>query len=233
MSLPKIDLPTFELKLPSTGRKIKYRPFTVKEEKILLVAQESNDREQELIAAKQVVQNCLLKQDVSKLAMFDLEYVMMVIRAKSVDNQIKFSVQDPDTEERVELELNIDDVQIVKDKDHTKKVKVNDEFTLFLKYPTIDEFQKIIMMDPNDPLANYHIMTSCLDQLASENDTYSFKDYSQDDIDEFMNSMTGEVMKDIQNFFETMPKLRHEMKYKNKNGDEKTFVIEGIRSFFA
>ena len=233
MSLPKIDLPTFELKLPSTGRKIKYRPFTVKEEKILLVAQESNDREQELIAAKQVVQNCLLKQDVSKLAMFDLEYVMMVIRAKSVDNQIKFSIQDPDTEERVELELNIDDVQIVKDKDHTKKVKVNDEFTLFLKYPTIDEFQKIIMMDPNDPLANYHIMTSCLDQLASENDTYSFKDYSQDDIDEFMNSMTGEVMKDIQNFFETMPKLRHEMKYTNKNGDEKTFVIEGIRSFFA
>ena len=233
MSLPKIDLPTFELKLPSTGRKIKYRPFTVKEEKILLVAQESNDREQELIAAKQVVQNCLLKQDVSKLAMFDLEYVMMVIRAKSVDNQIKFSVQDPDTEERVELELNIDDVQIVKDKNHTKKVKINDEFTLFLKYPTIDEFQKIIMMDPNDPLANYHIMTSCLDQLASETDTYSFKDYSQDDIDEFMNSMTGEVMQDIQKFFETMPKLRHEMKYTNKNGDEKTFVIEGIRSFFA
>lgn len=233
MSLPKIDLPTFELKLPSSGRKIKYRPFTVKEEKILLVAQESNDREQELIAAKQVVQNCLLKQDVSKLAMFDLEYVMMVIRAKSVDNQIKFSIQDPDTEERVELELNIDDVQIVKDKDHTKKVKVNDEFTLFLKYPTIDEFQKIIMMDPNDPLANYHIMTSCLDQLASETDTYSFKDYSQDDIDEFMNNMTGEVMKEIQKFFETMPKLRHEMKYKNKNGDEKTFVIEGIRSFFA
>lgn len=233
MSLPKIDLPIFELKLPSTGRKIKYRPFTVKEEKILLVAQESNDREQELIAAKQVVQNCLVKTDVSKLAMFDLEYVMMVIRAKSVDNQIKFSVQDPDTEERVELELNIDDVSIVKDKDHTKKVKVNDEFTLFLKYPTIDEFQKIIMMDPNDPLANYHIMTSCLDQLASETETYSFKDYGQDDIDEFMNNMTGEVMKSIQNFFETMPKLRHEMKYTNSNGDEKTFVIEGLRSFFV
>lgn len=233
MSLPKIDLPIFELKLPSTGRKIKYRPFTVKEEKILLVAQESNDREQELIAAKQVVQNCLVKTDVSKLAMFDLEYVMMIIRAKSVDNQIKFSIQDPDTEERVELEINIDNVSIVKDKDHSKKVKVNDEFTLFLKYPTIDEFQKIIMMDPNDPLANYHIMTSCLDQLASENDTYSFKDYSQDDIDEFMNNMTGEVMQSIQKFFETMPKLRHEMKYKNSNDDEKTFVIEGLRSFFV
>jgi len=233
MSLPKIDLPIFELKLPSTGRKIKYRPFTVKEEKILLVAQESNDREQELIAAKQVVQNCLVKTDVSKLAMFDLEYVMMVIRAKSVDNQIKFMVKDPDTEETVELELNIDDVSIVKDKDHTKKVKINEEFTLFLKYPTIDEFQRIIMMDPNDPLANYHIMTSCLDQLASENDTYSFKDYSQDDIDEFMNNMTGDVMQSIQKFFETMPKLRHEMKYKNSNGDDKTFVIEGLRSFFV
>lgn len=233
MSLPKIDLPIFELKLPSTGRKIKYRPFTVKEEKILLVAQESNDREQELIAAKQVVQNCLIKTDVSKLAMFDLEYVMMVIRAKSVDNKVKFTIGDPDTLERVELELNVDEVQVVKDKEHTKKIKINDEFTLFLKYPTIDEFQKIVTMDANDPLANYHILTSCLDQLASEEETHSFKDYGQEEIDEFMNSMTGEVMKDIQKFFETMPKLRHEMKYTNSDGVEKTFVIEGLRSFFA
>lgn len=233
MSLPKIDLPLFELKLPSTGRKIKYRPFTVKEEKILLVAQESEDRTQELIAAKQVVQNCLVKTDISKLAMFDLEYVMMVLRAKSVDNSIKFTVGDPDTKERVELELNIDDVKIVKDKEHSKKIRINDEFVLFLKYPTIDQFAEIVEMDPNDPLVSYYIMTSCLDQLASEEETFNFKDYEQDDIDEFMNNMTAEVMKDIQKFFETMPKLRHEMKYTNSNGDEKTFVLEGMRSFFA
>jgi hypothetical protein len=233
MSLPKIDLPIFELKLPSTGRKVKYRPFTVKEEKILLVAQESNDREQELMAAKQIVNNCLIKTDVSKLAMFDLEYVLLVLRAKSIDNAIKFTIGDPDTQERVELEINIDDVKLVKDPEHSRKIKINDEFTLFLKYPTLDQFAQIINMDSSDPLVNYFIMTSCLDQLASEEETYNFKDYSQEDIDAFMNDMTAGVMQQIQKFFETMPKLRHEIKYTNKNGDEKTFVIEGMRSFFV
>ena len=233
MSLPKIDLPIFELKLPSTGKKIKYRPFTVKEEKILLVAQESNDREQELLAARQIVNNCLQNIDIGKLAMFDLEYVMLVLRARSVDNAIKFTVGDPDTKERVELEINVDDVKIVKDKSHSKKVRVNDQFTLFLKYPTIDQFSQIINMEADDPLVNYHIMTSCLDQLASEEETYKFADYTQEEVDDFMNDMTAEVMKDIQKFFETMPKLRHEMKYTNKNGEEKTFVIEGMRSFFV
>jgi hypothetical protein len=233
MSLPKIDLPIFELKLPSSGKKIKYRPFTVKEEKILLVAQESNDREQELLAARQIVNNCLVKTDVSKLPMFDLEYVLMVLRARSVDNSVKFSITDPDTKERVDLEINIDEVTVTKDKEHTNKIKINDQFVLFLKYPTIDEFSQIIKMDPSDPLVNYFIMVSCLDQLASEEETYNFKDYSQEEIDDFMNDMTGEVMKDIKKFFETMPKLRHECKYINKNGNQKTFVIEGMRSFFA
>jgi hypothetical protein len=233
MSLPKIDLPIFELKLPSTGKKIKYRPFTVKEEKILLVAQESNDREQELLAARQIVNNCLINIDVSKLAMFDLEYVLMVLRSRSIDNNVKFSIKDPETQERVELEINIDEVTVTKDKEHTNKIKVNDKFVLFLKYPTIDQFAQIIKMDATDPLVNYYVMVSCLDQLASEEETYNFKDYSQEEIDDFMNDMTGEVMKGIQKFFETMPKLRHECKYINKNGKEQTFVIEGMRSFFV
>jgi|11BtaG_2_1085332.scaffolds.fasta_scaffold00004_11 hypothetical protein len=233
MALPKIDLPLFELKLPSTGRKVKYRPFTVKEEKILLVAQESNDREQELLAAKQIVNNCLVKTDISKLAMFDLEYVLLVLRSRSVDNAIKFTIGDPDTKERVEMEINIDDVKIVKDKEHSKRVRINDEYTLFLKYPTIDQFTQIITMDATDPLVNYYIMTSSLDQIASEEETHKFSDYSQEEVDDFMNDMTADVMKEIQKFFETMPKLRHEMKYTNSEGTEKTFVIEGMRSFFA
>lgn len=233
MALPKIDLPLFELKLPSSGRKVKYRPFTVKEEKILLVAQESNDREQELLAAKQIVNNCLVKTDISKLAMFDLEYVLLVLRSRSVDNAIKFTIGDPDTKERVEMEINIDDVKIVKDKEHSKRVRINDEYTLFLKYPTIDQFTQIITMDPSDPLVNYYIMTSSLDQIASEEETHKFSDYSQEEVDDFMNDMTADVMKEIQKFFETMPKLRHELKYTNSEGTEKTFVIEGMRSFFA
>jgi hypothetical protein len=232
MSLPKIDLPISEMILPSTGEKIKYRPFTVKEEKILLVAQESDDATQELLATKQIVNNCLLDSDVSKFAMFDLEYIILVIRARSVDNSLEFTIKDPDTKETIELSIDIDKVQISKDENHTNKIKINDEYTIMLKYPTIDEFASIIDMDPNDPLVNYFVMTSCLDKLVSNDEVFDFKEYSDEQIDEFMDNMTGDVIKGIKEFFETMPKVRHELKYKNKDGVDKTFIIEGMRSFF-
>lgn len=232
MALPKIDLPIFEMTLPSTGEKIKYRPFTVKEEKILLVAQESKEASQEIIATKQVVNNCLIDKEISDLAMFDLEYIIMVLRSKSVDNNISFSIKDPDTEEIVKLSLDIDDVKFVTQPDHSNKIKINEDFTLFLRYPSIDEFIKIVEMNPNDPLVNYFVMVSCLDKLASEDEVYHFKDYNDEEIDAFMESLSGNVIKSVQQFFETTPKLRHELKYKNKNGDEKTFVIEGMRTFF-
>lgn len=232
MKLPKIDLPIMELELPSTGEKVKYRPFTVKEEKILLVAAESESAEQEVLAAKQIVNNCLIDKDVSELAMFDLEYVLLVLRSRSVNNNIEFSVKDPDTDEPVRLELDIDKIEVTRNPDHTNEVRINDDYVLFLKYPSIDEFVRLVQMDSNDPLTNYYLLISCLDKLATEDEVYDFAEYKQEDIDAFMDDMTGAVIQDIQSFFETMPKLRHEMKYTNKNGDEKTFVVEGMRSFF-
>lgn len=232
MGLPKIDLPILELELPSTGRKVKYRPFTVKEEKILLVAQESQDAEQEVLAAKQIVNNCLIDEDVSNLSMFDLEYVLLVLRARSVDNSVSFAIRDPDTDETIPLELNLDDVKITRNEEHTSEIAVNEDFTLFLKYPSIDEFIRIIKMDPKDPLVSYYIMVCCLDKIASEDEVYEFKDYSEEQIDEFMEGMSGDVIKGIKKFFDTMPKLRHELQYVNSEGKEKTFVIEGMRSFF-
>lgn len=232
MALPKIDMPIFEMELPSTGEKIKYRPFTVKEEKILLVAQESKEAGQEVLASKQVVNNCLIDKDISELAMFDLEYIMLVLRTKSVDNNVKFSIRDQDTDEVVNLEIDLDNIKLSQDENHSKEIKINDTYTLFLKYPNIDQFIKIIESNPNDPLVSYFIMISCLDKLASEDEVYYFKDYSSEDIDAFMEDLTSDVIKAIQNFFQTMPKLRHEMKYTNKAGTEKTFVIEGMRTFF-
>lgn len=232
MALPKIDLPIMELELPSTGEKIKYRPFTVKEEKILLVASESNNVEQEIIAAKQIVNNCLIEKDIAELAMFDLEYVLLILRARSVNNTITFGVKDPDTKEEVELEIDIEEVKVARNSEHTNEIPVNDEYTLFLKYPTIDEFIKIVQLDPNDPLTNYYLLITCLDKLASADEVFDFKEYEQEDIDAFMDDMTGDVVKGIQNFFETMPKLRHEMYYTNKEGKEQTFVVEGMQSFF-
>ena len=232
MALPKIDIPIQEMTLPSTGEKVKYRPFTVKEEKILLVAQESNDPTNEVLAAKQVVNNCLIDKEVSDLAMFDLEYVLMYIRARSVNNVINFTIKDPETEEPVELELDIDKIQITKNEEHTNEVKINDEYRLFLRYPTIDEFARLTTMDQSDPLSDYTLLVSCIDYIASEDELYYFKDYNQEEIDTFMEDLSTDIVNGITKFFETMPKLRHEMTYINENGNEKTFVVEGMRSFF-
>lgn len=231
MALPKIDLPIFELTLPSTGEKVKYRPFTVKEEKILLVAQESKDPEQQILASRQVVNNCLINKEASKLAMFDLEYILLSLRSKSVDNNVKFSIVDPDTKETINLDLDLDSVTITKNPNHTKEIKIGD-YILYLKYPSIDEFVKIAKMDKVDPLVSYFVMVSCLDKVASEDEVHKFEDYSSEEIDAFMENLQTDVVKQIETFFETMPKLRHELKYKNKNGDEKTFVIEGMQTFF-
>lgn len=232
MALPKIDLPIFETTLLSTDEKIKFRPYTVKEEKILLVAQEAKDPLQEILAMKQVINNCLIDKDVSDLAMFDLEYMHIVLRSKSVDNNVAFSIKDPDTEETVQLELDLDKVKLVKKEDHTNQIKLNDDYMLYLRYPTIDAFVKIAEMSAADPLVSYFIMVNCLDKIASEDEIFYFKDYSPEDIDRFMEDLGGDVISKIQKFFETMPKIRHEMKYTNKNGAEKTFVVEGLRSFF-
>lgn len=232
MALPKIDLPIFELELPSTGKKIKYRPFTVKEEKIFLVAQESNDAQQEVLAVRQVVNNCLLDHDVDTMPMFDLEYIMLILRSKSVNNIIEFKINDPETEELLELSLDIETITVEMPAKGVEQVKINEEYSLFLKYPSINEFAKIISMDAGDPLVNYVMMVSCLDKIASDDEVFLFSNYSDKEVQDFVDGLSTEVIKGIQNFFDTMPKLRHEMPYTNKDGNERTFVVEGMRSFF-
>ena len=233
MALPKITLPIMELTLPSTGEKIKYRPFTVKEEKILLVAQESGDPTQEILAAKQIVNNCLIDKNVADMPMFDLEYILLVLRSTSVNNLISFKLRDPDTDEEVPIELDINQITVKRFEGHTNEVRINDDYVLFLKYPTIEEFVKLTTMDAQDPLTDYFMLCSCIDKVASDDEVHEFKDYKQEDIDAFMDSLSGEVIKNISKFFETMPRLRHEIKYTNKNDTEKTFVVEGMRSFFS
>lgn len=233
MTLPKIDLPIYEMELPSTGETVKYRPFTVKEEKILLVAQASKDSTQEMVASKQIVNNCLIDYDVMKLAMFDLELILLTLRSKSVDNLIEMQITDPDTDETVDISIDLMDTEVIKNDKHSNKVKINDDYTLILKYPSIDEYIRITEMDEDDPLVSYQIMVSCLDKVASEDEVYEFSKYSQKEIDQFMEDVTTPVVDGIRLFFETMPKIRHTKTYKNKNGDTKNFVIEGMRSFFT
>ena len=232
MALPKIDLPLMEVVVPSTGEKVKFRPFTVKEEKVLLVAQESEDPAAEILAMRQIVNNCVVDVNTDEFAIFDLEFLIMNLRAASVDNKIKFSIADPDTDESVELEFNISELTINKDNNHSNEIKLNENYTLFLKYPNVETFVKIAEANPEDPLTSYYIMTNCLDKVASEDEIEYFKDYTDKEIETFMDDLPGNVLKKIVQFFETMPKLRHEVKYTNSEGKEQTFVIEGTRSFF-
>jgi hypothetical protein len=233
MALPKIDLPIMELTLPSTGEKIKYRPFTVKEEKILLVGQQSDDPEMEILSSKQVINNCLIDKNVDDLAIFDLEYILLYLRARSVNNVISFTIKDSDTDEDVPLELDIDNITIVTKEEHSKEIAISDDYKLFLRYPTINEFLQLVTADKEDPLVDYIMLISCIDYIASDDEVHYFKDYSEEQINEFMESLSGDVVRKITEFFSTMPRLRHEMKYTNSEGTEKTFVIEGMRSFFS
>lgn len=232
MALPKIDLPIYELKLPSNDKKVKFRPFTVKEEKILLIAQETKEPGQIINSVKQVVNNCLIDYDIEDLALFDLEYLLINIRAKSIDNLIKFKVEDPDTKEEVQLELDLNNVKIEKDKNHTNRIKLDDKYTLFLKYPSIDVFFDFLTQEKPSVEKNLEIMISCMERLVSEDDVYNFKDFSRKEIDSFVESLHADAVKNLREFFDTIPKIRHEIPYKNKNGEDKTFIIQGTQTFF-
>lgn len=231
-TLPKIQNPIFELELPSSGEKIKYRTFTVKEEKILLIAQETNDIDQSILSIRQVVNNCLIDKNVDDLSMFDLEYILLTLRSKSVDNAVMFAIKDPDTGERIELEIDLNDVKVTKDDTHKKEIRVTDDFTLYMRYPTINEFLELMKSGQDDVNANFATMISCMDKLVGNDEVYKFSEFTPAEIEAFAEDLDSIAVKKIKHFFETMPTLRHEMKYKNSNGDEKTFVIEGMQTFF-
>ena len=232
MSLPKIDLPLFDLKLPSNGKKVKFRPFTVKEEKILLIAQETKDIEQAVLAVKQVINNCVFGVNIEEMNMLDLEFILLNLRAKSVDNNVRFSIRDPETDEKISLSLDLDNIKVIRNKNHTNEIKINGEYVLYLRYPTINEFLILSKSKTSKIQASYDVMISCLDKLASNDSVYKFNEFTKEEVDAFVQDLTGDVIQKIKTFFDTMPKLRHEIKYKNKNGNEKTFVVEGIESFF-
>lgn len=232
MGLPKIDMPLFELEVPSTKQKVKYRPFTVKEEKILLIAQESKDMDQMIVAIKQIINNCVVKIDVDELAMFDLEYILINVRAKSVDNELTFYINDPDTKEKTELVIDINDIKMVIPETHSNTISLSSDTSIVMRYPTINELNTLIS-NRNEQQILFEIMLNCIDKLIVEEDqVYNFKDYSREEIEAFIDDLTSTTINKIKTFFETMPRLRHECPYKDSNGKQKTFVVEGMETFF-
>jgi hypothetical protein len=239
MPLPKIAAPTYALELPSTGQEINYRPFLVKEEKVLVIALESEDNKQITNAIKTVIKNCILTKGikVEALPTFDIEYLFLNIRGKSVGEEIEVNVICPDDEAtQVPVTIDLDDIQVKKSDEHSNKIKLDDTLMMEMKYPSLDEFIKnnFDFNDENSMDQSFNLIASCVSNIFSEDEVWAAEDCTKKEIKEFLEQMNSAQFKDIEKFFETMPKLSHTIKVTNpKTKVESEVVLEGLASFFA
>ena len=239
MPLPKIATPTYELVLPSTGKTIKYRPFLVKEEKILILALESEDPKQITNAIKTTLKSCISTRGikVEDLPTFDIEYIFLNIRGKSVGESIDVLVTCPDDgETQVEQKIYIDEIQVEKDEKHSPDIKLDQSLTLRMKYPSLNEFVKnnFNVSDNNTLQASMDIIVSCIDVVYSEDESWAAADCTKKELDEWLGTLNTSQFKEIEYFFETMPKLTHKVKITNPNTKvESEVTMEGLTSFFG
>jgi len=241
MPLPKIATPSYELELPSTGQTITYRPFLVKEEKLLVIALESEDTKQITNAIKAVIRACVLTKGVKveTLPTFDIEYLFLNIRGKSVGEDLDVKLICPDDNEtEVDVIISLDDIQIQKPEGHTNQIKLDNNLMMELKYPSLNEFIKN-NFDPNDTSKNpmdqsFDLIGSCINKIYNEDEVWVAADCSKKEINDFLDSMNSNQFKEVEKFFETMPKLSHTVKVKNpKTKVESDVVLEGLASFFG
>jgi len=239
MPLPTIVTPSYELELPSTGKKVKYRPFLVKEEKLLVLALETESTKDISTAIKTVLKNCIQSRGVKveNLPTFDIEYLFLNIRGKSVGEEVEVNLIAPDDEvTEVPVTINIDDIKIQKSEDHTNKVKLDESLIMEMKYPSLDQFIKS-NFDFDDKVSmdqSFDLIASCIDKIYNEEEVWSTADCTKKEVKEFLEQMNSMQFKEIEKFFETMPKLSHSVTFKNpKTKVESTVVLEGLSSFFA
>lgn len=239
MPLPKIATPTYELELPSTGQTIQYRPFLVKEEKLLVLALESENTKEITTAIKNVIKSCIQTKGikVETLPTFDIEYLFLNIRGKSVGEEIEVNVMCPDDGQTyVPVKIDIDEIKVQKNEEHTNQIKLDSHLMMELKYPSLDEFIKnnFDFGADNSMEQSFELVASCIDKIYNEEEVWAAADCTKKEIVEFLEQMNSSQFKEIEKFFETMPKLSHEVKVKNPNTKvESTVVLEGLSSFFA
>jgi len=239
MPLPKIATPTYELELPSTGQSIKYRPFLVKEEKVLVIALESEDNRQITTAIKAVLKSCILTKGVKveSLPTFDIEYLFLNIRGKSVGEELEVNVICPDDEKTtVPVIINLDEIEIQKNENHSNKIKVDSNIMMELKYPSLDEFIKnnFDFNDKNAMDQSFDLIAACIDKVYTEDEVWATADCTKKEVKEFLESMNSQQFKDIEAFFESMPKLSHIINVTNpKTKVESEVTLEGLASFFV
>ena len=232
MALPEIATPIYTLTIPSTKKKVKYRPFLVKEQKILILAMENEDQEQILDAITNTIKACLItKIDMTTLALFDIEYLFLQIRARSISEEIEMRVTCADDgETTVDVKFMVDDVKVNFPKGHTNIIKLSDDLTIEMQYPDLDYFAKINFMD--EKVDEYELVAKCIKRVYVGED-----DFTSDSLDEskaWVEGLTNSQFEKIQSFFETMPTLRHVLKVKNpKTKVVNEVVLEGLSDFFV
>ena len=239
MPLPKIATPIYELEIPSLKKKIRYRPFLVKEEKILIIALESEDSKQIANAVKNVISNCILSKGVKveDLSTFDIEYLFLNIRGKSVGETVDVLITCPDDETtQVPMSINLDEITVEVDPKHSRDIKLDDTLTLRMRYPSMTEFIKN-NFDSGDGVSvddTFDLIISCIDQIYSEEESWTASDSTKKELLEFVEQLSSKQFKEVEKFFETMPKLSHTIKVTNPNTQvESEVVLEGLASFFA
>ena len=239
MPLPKISTPTYELELPSTGQTVKYRPFLVKEEKVLVIALESEDNKQITNAIKAVLKSCVLTKGikVDHLPTFDIEYLFLNIRGKSVGEELQVNIICPDDETtQVPITVALDEIEVEKSENHSNKIKLDKDLMMEMSYPSLDQFIKnnFDFNEENQMDQSFQLIASCIDKIYNEDEVWATADCTKKEVNEFLESMNSSQFKEIEKFFETMPKLKHTVSVTNPKTKVKSdVVLEGLASFFA
>jgi len=239
MPLPQIVTPSYELTLPSTEQKIDFRPFLVKEEKLLVLAMETEDTKEITKAVKSVIKNCIQTKGikVEDLPTFDIEYLFLNIRGKSVGEEVEVNIICPDDNEtQVPVSIDLEEIQVKKDPKHSNKIKVDDSIMIEMKYPSLEQFVKsnFDLKGGSQMDQSFELIASCIDKIYTAEEVWAAEDCTKQEIVDFLESMNSTQFKGIESFFETMPKLSHEIKVKNpKTGKSSMVVLEGLASFFA
>ena len=241
MPLPKIATPTYELELPSTGASIQYRPFLVKEEKVLVIALESEDNKQITNAIKAVLKSCILSKGlkVENLPTFDIEYLFLNIRAKSVGEDINLIVTCPDDKKtEVPVTIYVDEIEVIKSKDHTSDITLDKDMTLRMKYPSLNQFIENNFDTEDNPETTvnktFQLVADCMETVFTKEDAWDSNDYTSDERMKFIEQLSSKQFKEVEKFFATMPKLSHTIEVTNPNTKKKSsIVLEGLADFFG
>lgn len=233
MPLPKIEHPIHQLTLPSTGKHINFRPFLVKEEKILLMAKQGGDEKEIVKALKQIINNCILDEDVDvdTFATFDVEYFFLKLRSRSVNNIVSLSYKDYEDDKVYTVDVDLDQVEVVRTPEHTNKIKINSSVGVVMKYPSMEIFNKLALTD--DEEVAFDIIKKCIETVYDEDNVYSAKDFTEAEIDEFVQNLNVASLEKILDFFKTMPKLYYEVKYTNSLNNERTVPLDTLTDFFT